>query len=75
MPFSATIKMGKEGKILLKSLFKIKNSIISAVTGIGLSIANIFAGRDFFEYAVSIIGDALSVVFDHDKEKQENKTE
>ena len=34
MPFSATIKMGKEGKILLKSLFKIKNSIISAVTGI-----------------------------------------
>lgn len=58
-----------------KLLVKMKDAIISAVIGIGLSIANIFAGRDFFEYAVSIIGDALSVVFDHDKEKQENKTE
>lgn len=59
-------------------LVKMKNSIISAVSGIGLSIANIFAGRDFLEYALSIIGDVLSVVFDvfdYDKNKPEKANE
>ncbi len=58
-----------------KLLVKMKDAIISAVIGIGLSIANIFAGRDFFEYAVSIIGDVLSVVFDYDKNKSKKVNE
>lgn len=58
-----------------KLLVKMKDAIISVVIGIGLSIANIFAGRDFFEYAVSIIGDVLSVVFDYDKNKSKKVNE
>lgn len=53
---------------MLKILLKIKDTIIFAIIGIGLSIANIFAGRDFLEYIISIIGDMLSVVFGYDKE-------
>ncbi|MBQ3508852.1 MAG: hypothetical protein IJA90_02365 [Peptococcaceae bacterium] len=59
---------------MLKILSKMKNNIVSAVTGIGLSVANIFAGRDFLEYIISIIGDMLSVVFDYDKEKTKKTT-
>ena len=55
---------------MLKTLSKIKNSIISSIVGISLSVVNILAGHNFLEYIVSIIGDMLSVVFDYDEEKQ-----
>lgn len=59
---------------MLKILLKIKDTIVFAIIGIGLSIANIFAGRDFLEYIISIVGDMLSVVFNYDKEKSKKTT-
>ena len=57
----------------MKRLSMMKNSVVSAAIGIGLSIVNILKGHDFLEYALSIVGDMLSVVFAY-KVQKSNKT-
>jgi hypothetical protein len=59
----------------MKRLSMMKNSVVSAATGIGLSIANILKGHDFLEYALSIVGDMLSVVFDYNDQKSKKTKE
>ena len=59
----------------MKRLSMMKNSVVSAAIGIGLSIANILKGLDFLEYALSIVGDMLSVVFDYDNQKSKKQKE
>ena len=59
----------------MKRLSMMKNSVVSAAIGIGLSIANILKGHDFLEYALSIVGDMLSVVFDYDNQKSKKQKE
>ena len=59
----------------MKRLSMMKNSVVSAAIGIGLSIANMLKGHDFLEYALSIVGDMLSVVFDYDNQKSKKQKE
>ena len=57
----------------MKRLSMMKNSVVSAAIGIGLSIVNILKGHDFLEYALSIGGDMLSVVFDYNDQKSKKQ--
>ena len=59
----------------MKRLSMIKNSVVSAATGIGLSIVNILKGHNFLEYALSIVGDMLSVVFDYNNQESKKTKE